>query len=148
MVCNLAQYQPMQPLHCRQKYNNHPRQKIFDRRIVVKLNCCSFLAAVLVMEESTKAPPVTKLKAQNGHKQTYSTWNGPLRADDVKPTWKEITHLVNMCCSGARRTVSQCSKRLSDIRQRANQALVVEHRDSLGAGGALPPARIWLQWRM
>lgn len=96
----------------------------------------------LMMEESTKASPMTKLMVQNGRKQIYRTRNEPLRAEDVKLTWEEITHLVNMCCSGAWRTVSQCRKRLSDIRQGANQTLVVKHRDSLGAGGALPAASI------
>lgn len=48
----------------------------------------------------------------------------------------------NMCCSGAGQTVSLLRRRCSDIRQSAKQTLGVEHRDSSGSGGVLPPARI------
>lgn len=63
-------------------------------------------------------------------------------ANDFQLTWKEIKKMDNMCCSGAGQTVSLLRRRCSDIRQSANQTLGVEHRDSLGSGGVLPPARI------
>lgn len=40
--------------------------------------------------------------------QICSSVNKPLRADDVKLAWEEITHLVNNCCPGPASTVVRC----------------------------------------